>query len=388
MIIEISNNLIIISPTNEEVSPIVKSQLSFWNFDFNYSDNTFLAPLDKHLFLKIISYFENEELIFELKKDAKKYLENLEINNLNFEKLKAIAADYKSGNFNKMEFADFKDFVSQNIKRALKIHQLKAAYHLYLVGNGANFSVPGSGKTAVVLTVYEKLRIERKVNILFVVGPPSSFGPWKNEFCETLGRIPKFCIFAGGDKSIRKNQYYFTKGKKFELYLTTFQSLLYDQKELNDFLNQKDNNVFFVVDEAHYIKQINGNWARAILKQAGLAKFRCILTGTPMPKSYTDIFNLFDFLWPTQPPISQRNKVAIKYNEEIGNRYFVKNQLDENIGPLFYRVRKTDLKLMPQKFFKPDIIAMGKYEQSLYDAIYTRIKNFSQQEYFKNINFH
>ena len=106
--------------------------------------------------------------------------------------------EYKDGKFNSEEFKTFESFICKNIHRKLKSHQIKAAFHLYLLGNGANFSVPGSGKTAVVLAVYEKLKAEDKVNTLLIVGPPSCFGPWRTEFQTTLGRIPDYKILSGG----------------------------------------------------------------------------------------------------------------------------------------------------------------------------------------------
>ena len=387
MLIDIQNNNLVIFDNSNSIEAIGKSQLSFWNFKFDFSQNSYFADLDQHLFLKITKYFEKEGISFSLSNSAKQYSKELEIVNLNFENLKRTAADYKEGKFDRLNFDNFRKFVTDNIKRALKIHQLKAAYHLYLLGNGANFSVPGSGKTTVVLTVYEKLRLEGKVNTLFVVGPPSSFGPWKNEFIETLGRSPNHIIMAGGNKNQRKNQYYTIPEYRAELYLTSFQTLLSDKKEVNQFLKQKDVKAFFVVDEAHYIKQIKGIWAQAILQQAERTRYRCVLTGTPMPKSYTDIFNLFDFLWPNQNPIPSAEKTRIKVNEERGNTHSVKDTLNEYIGPLFYRVRKTDLKLKPQKFLVPYTIEMGEYERGIYDAIFKKIKDYSKKEYFKNIEF-
>src|ERR1035441_10994146 len=76
----------------------------------------------------------------------------------------------------------FLKFLSENIPRKLKEHQIKAALHLLAVGNGANFSVPGSGKTTVVLTVFHWLRQLNLMDSLFVVGPPSCFGPWRDEY--------------------------------------------------------------------------------------------------------------------------------------------------------------------------------------------------------------
>ena len=286
-----------------------------------------------------------------------------------------------------MHFFSFCDFVAANTSRALKSHQLKAAYHLYLLGNGANFSVPGSGKTSVVLTVYEKLRLEGKVNTLFVIGPSSCFGPWKNEFKETLGRRLHYVILSGGNKHSRKNHYYDIAENKAELYLTNFQSLLSDQEEANFFIQQKYNKVFLVIDEAHYIKQLQGNWAQSILKLAEISQYRCVLTGTPMPRGYSDIFNLFDFLWPNHSPITSNDKVKIKIDEERGNLQSAKKIMVENVGPLFYRVRKSELNLTPQNFLTPEMIQMNKFERKIYEALYSRIKEYSKSEYFKNIEF-
>ena len=387
MIVNIRENKIIVYDLNKSLNSVGRSQLSFWNFEYDYTNNSYSVSLEKQLFLKVINYFEKEGISFELKDEAKKYSAELEIVNLNFNNLKELAAKYKNGKFDKIEFDKFREFVAQNIKRSLKIHQLKSAYHLYLLGNAANFSVPGSGKTTVVLSVYEKLRQEGKVNTLFVVGPPSCFGPWRNEFYETLGQKPNYTLLAGGNKSSRKNQYYKSSDSLSEIYLTSFHSLLFDQKDVNHFLKQKHVKAFFVVDEAHYIKQINGNWAHAILTQSQKTEFRCVLTGTPMPKSYTDIFNLFDFLWPNHPPISQHDKNIIKHNEERGNRHSIKHLLDNNIGPLFYRVRKSDLKLKPQNFFPPELIEMEKYERIIYDAMFKKIRSYSKEDYYKNIEF-
>ena len=59
---------------------------------------------------------------------------------------------------------------------------------------------------------------------------------------------------------------------------------------------------YLVVDEAHYIKQIGGEWAEAVLNVTSYATRRCVLTGTPFPRGYADSFNLFDVLWPESLP--------------------------------------------------------------------------------------
>ena len=59
--------------------------------------------------------------------------------------------------------------------------------------------------------------------------------------------------------------------------------------------------------------------------------------------------------------------------------------LKPNIGPLFYRVRKSELGLKPQIFHIPRIIQMNQYERLLYDAVEKKIKKYAKEEFLQNI---
>jgi hypothetical protein len=244
--------------------------------------------------------------------------------------------------------------------------------------------VPGSGKTSVVLALYELLRGEGKVNGLFVVGPAACFGPWRTEYFETLGRMARSVVLAGGEKHSRKAEYFKPNIHLPELYLTTFQSLLNDQKEAKLLFQRPGLHLFLVIDEGHYIKQIGGNWSTAAIELARYAKYRCILTGTPCPHSYADLFNLFDVLWPTNDPIGSENRVKVQLAEQAGDVDAARQILTKTIGPLFYRVTKRDLGLTPQVFHPPILIAMNEHEQLVYDAITLRIKHSAKFDYAKN----
>lgn len=281
------------------------------------------------------------------------------------------------------EFFDFKDF-TEKIPRKLKPHQLKSAFHFYMLKNGANFSVPGSGKTTTLLCVYEKLRLEGKCNLLFIIGPPSCFQPWKNEFHETLGRWPQSLILSGKSKHERKSEYYRSKENAFELYLSTFHTALNDYSEVVKFLSQNGINAFLVIDEAHYIKQLGGSWANSVLKIGKCAVFKGVLTGTPIPKNYKDLFNLFDFLWENESPLSEEDKIQIEIWEKNKSFEQVKVLLDSRIGPLFYRVRKKDLGLIPAVFHEPIMIKMNKIEKKIYEFVNAKIVELNQSDLFKN----
>ena len=95
------------------------------------------------------------------------------------------------------------------------------------------------------------------------------------------------------------------------------------------FFKNKDNNIYFVVDEAHYIKQLGGAWAQSVLSIAPYANKKCILTGTPIPKNYSDLYNLFDFLWPEKTPITSENKIKLSVCEQSDDFQSAKNILEK-----------------------------------------------------------
>ena len=109
------------------------------------------------------------------------------------------------------------------------------------------------------------------------------------------------------------------------------------------------------------------------------------MTGTPIPKSYSDLYNLIDFLWPERNIVNSEEKVKLKILEEKKDYESAGKILKPNIGPLFYRVRKSELGLKPQIFHIPKIIQMNHYERLLYDAIEKKIKKYGKEEFLQNI---
>ena len=97
-------------------------------------------------------------------------------------------------------------------------------------------------------------------------------------------------IHSGQDREINvQNWKEFASGKSKLLYLSP-ERLMQDQ--MLSVLKKKAIGLF-VIDEAHYIKRLDASWANAVLRISPYAKNRCVLTGTPMPHSYKDLYNIF-----------------------------------------------------------------------------------------------
>lgn len=364
-----------------------RSQLFYWKFRNPQAGSFVCDAEDLHGTIeKIVGYFSRHKLPLVLADQIVELKQEYEQSKGELELARRRGEEVKSGNIQPIaNYRDFVQFLNSGIARPLKQHQFKAALHLLSVQHGANFSVPGSGKTSVVLAVFNWLRIQGEIDALFVVGPPSSFGPWRTEYELVVGSPPMIEILAGGNVDNRRTKYYVAKQRLSDLYLTTYQTLQRDWERVKFFFSQAGVRFFLVLDEAHYIKQIDGAWANAVLNVTQYAKRRCVLTGTPFPNSYNDAVNLFDALWPANSPITTDDRIRIQSLTKRNLQAKAAEVLDKQIGPLFYRVRKSELGLAPQDFQPPIIVRMNQYERMAYDAIVDRLRHLSKEDYFRDL---
>ncbi|OQB54047.1 MAG: hypothetical protein BWX97_00123 [Firmicutes bacterium ADurb.Bin146] len=275
------------------------------------------------------------------------------------------------------EFADFTEAVEKGLPaRSLYPLQLLSAYHMAFSQNSCNFSVPGAGKTSIVYGAYAYLHNLSKDNLkhidyLLVVGPLSSFGPWELEFEECFGRVPKSKRLAGGISKTDKQDYLISKNPA-ELTLISYSSLISLQKEIGFFLRM--NKVMVVLDEAHKAKNLSGGViAQAVLEMSKYSKSRIVLTGTPAPNGYEDLYNMFKFIWPN------KNVIGFEVNQlrditATGNKARV-NRLINNISPYFIRIRKSDLNIPPATVHPPIYVPMGPLQQRIYDFVEKKYMN-------------
>lgn len=186
--------------------------------------------------------------------------------------------------------------------RSLRPHQQAGLVHSLTAVNAANFSVPGSGKTATTLAVATTHLAAETIDVVVVVGPLSSFAPWEKE-----SRIAIHNMFKArrvrGSAQARRDMY--AAADRGALLLTSYASAASDKSAIIDLC--KGFKVMLVVDESHRVKRFSGGvWAPALMEIARYARVRTILSGTPMPQSGKDLYSQLNILWPggdlTGPP--------------------------------------------------------------------------------------
>ncbi len=230
----------------------------------------------------------------------------------------------------------------ENIARPLTRMQIENVARLLRMKNGANFSVPGAGKTATQLALWDHLRQNGVVKGLLVVCPKSAFTAWTEEPKEIFEVSPKVEIFNGGYIS----------------YTTSVLLVNYEQLEnfdklaaLKDWLKAKE--ALLVVDEAHRVKAGASavRW-RACRELSEVAVRTDLLTGTPMPQSFEDLKNLFSLSWTGVSP----------------NHFSEPRLRGLKRGGVFVRTTKTELGLPAMKTVVVPI-QMGELQKQIYDAL-------------------
>jgi hypothetical protein len=211
--------------------------------------------------------------------------------------------------------------------RDLRDFQIRDLGRLLALPHGANFSVPGAGKTTVAYATYEAERHAGRVSRLLVVAPLSAFESWTTEAAVCLDPAPAVTRFDGRN------------GMSTEVLLMNYQRLAGHYRTVADWVAAEPTHV--VLDEAHRMKKGRaGQWGRAALDLSFSAIRRDLLSGTPAPQGPLDLEALLDFLWPAQAHllIPQDAKVA-NPPADLGAR------IADRIRPLFVRTKKSELGL-------------------------------------------
>lgn len=301
---------------------------------------------------------------------------NAEIIRINAEKEKFIifsqkAKEIRNNNCNAEDFAKFIEVVENRlVARQLYPLQLLAAYHLAFSQNACNFSVPGTGKTSVVYGAYSYLNSLMKeskkyVDKIVVIGPLSSFAPWENEYEECFNEKAISKRLTGINP--KEKEFFWETDTDTKLILISYQGIINYKESIIKYL--KRNRVMVILDEAHRIKNTdNGIIANTVLAISLFANSRAVLTGTPLPNGYEDLYNLFEFIWPDKEVVGFHSYQLKDMTKQIADNRIEK--LIDNISPYYVRIKKTDLKDMPDPIeIEPIIVKMDTFQRKLYDSL-------------------
>lgn len=199
-------------------------------------------------------------------------------------------------------YQQFVDVVNREMVRPLCEQQMWDAFFMSTMEKSANFSVPGSGKTAAALGSFSYLRSIGKVSRVLVICPLSAFGSWADEWTACFGERLSLSVLSfqdaghiGISAGARKRALTYDFGR-YNLI-----TINYEAGGLTDELAAiASEDTLLVFDEVHKVKMVGGVRAERALKIASQARYVIALSGTPIPNSYLDIYNMLHILYPRE----------------------------------------------------------------------------------------
>ncbi|MFD6417933.1 DEAD/DEAH box helicase [Streptomyces sp. NPDC060194] len=214
--------------------------------------------------------------------------------------------------------------------------------------HGANFSVPGAGKTRVGLAVFQALRAAKGVERLLIVGPKSCYESWQYENTQCLSEPLRMEVLSRNTDPAA------------DVVIVNYERLSQHVEELGQWLSARPS--MLLLDEAHRMKLgAEGKYGAACLALGPRARHRLILTGTPAPNGVKDIENLFGFVWPGYG----RQKVV----QAVAGGDLAK--ASQVLRPLFTRTTKHELGLPPVTTTLRTL-PMPPLHQEVYEALIGR----------------
>jgi SNF2 family DNA or RNA helicase len=345
-------------PENPELYEQIDSRLTFISvlgFEYNSLDRKFVMENISDLVGLVsavrtsIRYFESGRLPYEFDSNIERIIQAAQdsdtqmINSIN--------------RWNELNDSNTSQISVPGFVRSLFPYQIRGVLHGLGVDHPANFSVPGSGKTTIAYAIYSILRARGVLDRMVVVGPSSSFMPWEDEYEACFGKGP-VSLRVSGDKVDTLEEDF----DRSDLVLLTYQMASRITPELIHLMSRS--NTFLILDESHNIKRFSGGlWSSSLLKVAPYARKRMILTGTPMPNDYFDLWSQFTFLWPFRNLLKGSSEYKTLAKSKDG-----RERIKDIVRPFYNRINKRDLNL-PSPEFKVIRVPMGKVQQRIYKAI-------------------
>ncbi|MFF2605055.1 DEAD/DEAH box helicase [Arthrobacter koreensis] len=225
-------------------------------------------------------------------------------------------------------------------------HQMRDVSKLMTLNHGANFSVPGAGKTRASMAVFAARQEAGVIERMLVVCPKSAYESWAYE--------AEFCF---GDAGVSAEVWSGGPPPEVDVLLVNYERLPNSIPPLLAWMKAKS--TMLVLDEAHRMKLgSEGAWGRSCLTLGPYATNRMILTGTPAPNGSKDLENLFSFVWPGQ------GRATVQRATAHGSL----SAASKALSPLFTRTTKTELNLPPVEV-SIRRIELPPLHREIYDAL-------------------
>lgn len=264
-------------------------------------------------------------------------------------------------------FEIFSSILSKELERVLRPQQMWSAFYMTEMKKTANFSVPGSGKTSMVYGAFGYLNSENidKVDRIIMIGPKNAFSAWKEEFVLNYGNKKQLSVLDIHDESKNIENELIFNYVKYNLILVNYESLPKFEYKLKNIIDER---TMLVFDEVHRIKAVDGIRAKSALEISLSPNYKYVLTGTPIPNGYPDIYNFLNILFDSD----YRDFFEWSPKDLDKLSYYEVDEVNKKLAPFYWRTNKEELNVPAPN---PDYIIevdASKEEQDIIDMLHKK----------------
>jgi SNF2 family DNA or RNA helicase len=264
-------------------------------------------------------------------------------------------------------------------------HQLTALEKSWNKETYAYFMEMGTGKTKVLIDNMSMLYDKGKINGALIIAPKGVVGTWYNN--ELPNHLPQHIahVTTLWQSHITKKQ-----REKLETLFEVEESLHILIMNVEAFSTTKGfdfakkflscHETLMAIDESTTIKTPTAKRTKNIIKLAASAKYRRIMTGSPVTKNPLDLFSQCDFLSPWLLDFTSYYAFRNRYAEmktlhmhgrqiQVVNGFKNLGELSDKLKGFSYRVLKEDCLDLPDKIFIKRQIPLTPDQRKVYEQM-------------------
>ena len=267
-------------------------------------------------------------------------------------------------------------------------HQITALEKSWNKAHFAYFMEMGTGKSKVLIDNIAMLYDKGKINGALIVAPKGVYQNWFD--IEIPNHLPTHiekkmvlwkASFMKDNKIVSKEvDALFETGTDLHILVMNVESL--STKNGVTFANKflSCHETLMAIDESTTIKNPDAIRTKSIVQLGRSAKYRRILTGSPVTKSPLDLYKQCEFLDEGLLDYTSyyafKTRYAVLRTANFGGRsvqivvgYRNLDELSERIEKFSYRVLKEDCLDLPSYSFTKRIIQLSKEQKKIYDSM-------------------
>ena len=261
-------------------------------------------------------------------------------------------------------------------------HQLNALALSWEKPYFAYFMEMGTGKSKVLIDNIAMLYDKGKINGALIIAPKGVIGTWYKD--QIPNHMPDHVEYKSvmwqaniNIKQQKKLDTLFETGEDLHILVMNVES--FSTKKGIEFAYKflSCHNTMMTIDESTTIKNPDAKRTKNICKLGPHAKYRRILTGSPITKSPLDLYKQCDFLAPEllghSSYYSFRTRYAIMKTANFGGRsvqivvgYRNLPELTDMLKAFSYRVLKDECLDLPKKTFMKRVVKLTKEQDYAY----------------------